>query len=1147
MSSTLWPPSTVGITDDLAASRSRALGNEKPEDKGNIIYTEIQAETRNELNIIGPETLRDPSPLGSGTSFQVDRLLFLRPRWPNYYVAVKRVITRKMTIEDLHQRLSVIKRELRVLIHRPLRAHSCIISILGYGHSIDASQRMVPYLVMEFSDHGTLTQYLRRCNIPLKERRELALDVGMALRSLHECQIIHGDVKMDNVLVFDSTDDLLERPQVAKLADFGSALFENDFVERHYVSYLGTTKYNAPEVASREGPGVRNVESSPNLYERADVYSFGLLLLETILDGKNFIDAAWLDQGVNDLTTKDRATSKNAELEFLDKVTLEEDALLGLARGFASRLSPDAESDVINSVTQAMTLCLRDDVYKRGTMVQVTKALARGTTENRPSSTHTSARIISPVDSTSTTPSLHKKRSGIYQLHSSPLETLPSSNLSIRVAKPDDKNAIAERHIGSSKLRSGPVASLVADPSSQYRTTEIDMFKASITISPPWKVQLRVAERLKSALDVERDPLLKAQLQLHLTIVYWLGYGTQPKLVESLQNLAEAANANKIAQIIAPRVMAAAKHITPLVEQSHLVDTELYYNSTNSRSCPTSGIVNFLRTERAHTPRPRADAISDVQSDLIMACMEGKFEVARNLIPLCGDFPAYFAPNPLHWLVMFPYEEARLLVNLLIFGSANVQGQQHGVCRTVINASCVSMINIPEYCMDLFGTPLHFAVRCGFQDLVSEFIRHGADVNKRWEARIIPTSDGRSVRYPSFSPLDVAATYHLADIAQLLLGAGAVTYGGDVDWEYSPLHMVGQKTIPFARFVMHGSHSRAAATQIIRTLHGWGLDISNHDSSRQTPLLRAAEYHDIDDYILEELLEAGARADASTAYPGCSLATLLAQQCADRRFNSSKFRLFLPQVEDFNCLDSHGRGALHYCALFDGIEMARVLLAQPGIDVDCKANDEGRNTPLLFAATFGSSDVADLLIKGDADFELADADGRSPLRVAVTCRHIDVASLLIKASASLVFHTQSGRTENILHYAVMRESQLPSLMEPILRMLPNEKIADLLDEFDGGGWTPLHYASYFGDLEGVNALLEAGANRNSFKNPQYARSLSSRGVTPLQLITLLRKKIQRDGLGKDHDAVKRGGPVAETRFMDRLEQIERVLKSDAAG
>jgi ankyrin repeat protein len=648
-------------------------------------------------------------------------------------------------------------------------------------------------------------------------------------------------------------------------------------------------------------------------------------------------------------------------------------------------------------------------------------------------------------------------------------------------------------------------------------------------------------------LDVERDPLLKAQLQLHLAIVYWLGYGTQPKLVESLQNLAEAANANKIAQIIAPRVMAAAKHITPLVEQSHLVDTELYHNSTNSGSCPTSGIVDFLRTERAHTPRPRADAISDVQSDLIMACMEGKFEVARNLIPLCGDFPAYFAPNPLHWLVMFPYEEARLLVDLLIFGSANVQGQQHGVCRTVINASCVSMINIPEYCMDLFGTPLHFAVRCGFQDLVSEFIRHGADVNKRWEARIIPTSDGRSVRYPSFSPLDVAATYHLADIARLLLGAGAVTYGGDVDWEYSPLHMVGQKTIPFARFVMHGSHSRAAATQIIRTLHGWGLDISNHDSSGQTPLLRAAEYHDIDDYILEELLEAGARADASTAYPGCSLATLLAQQCADRRLNSSKLRLLLPQVEDFNCLDSHGRGALHYCALFDGIEMARVLLAQPGIDVDCKANDEGRNTPLLFAATFGSSDVADLLIKGDADFELADADGRSPLRVAVTCRHIDVASLLIKASASLVFHTQSGRTENILHYAVMRESQLPSVMEPILRMLPNEKIADLLDEFDGGGWTPLHYASYFGDLEGVNALLEAGANRNSFKNPQYARSLSSRGGTPLQLITLLRKKIQRDGLGKDHDAVKRGGPAAETRFMDRLEQIERVLKSDAAG
>lgn len=526
--------------------------------------------------------------------------------------------------------------------------------------------------------------------------------------------------------------------------------------------------------------------------------------------------------------------------------------------------------------------------------------------------------------------------------------------------------------------------------------------------------------------------------------------------------------------------------------------------------------------------------------------MEGNFEIAQNLIPLCGEFPCEYAPNPLHWLIMFPYDEARVLLDLLIFGSTSVQDQQRGVCRTALNTSCVRMINLPKYCIDLFGTPLHFAVRCGFQDLVHSFIRYGADVNKRWEARLIPTSDGHFVRYPSFSPLDIAVTYHLADIVQLLLEAGAITYGGDVDWEYSAFHMIGQKTIPFARFVMHGSHSRTAATRTIRTLHGWGLDINSHDSLGQTPLLCAAEYHDIDDYVLEELLEAGARADASTAHPGCGVATLLAQCCADRRFISSNLRLLLPQVDAINRLDIRGRNALHYCALFDGIEMARILLAQPGIDVDCKTNDEERNTPLLFAATFGSRDVAGLLIKGNANIELADGRGSSPLKVAVSCRHIDVAGLLILAGASLMFRTQSGMTENILHHAVMRVSQLPSVVGPILRMLPMERIAEVLDEFDGAGWTPLHYASHFGDLEGTIALLEAGANADLFKYPQYAKSLSNGGGTPLQLVTLLRQKIQQRGLGTEHDAVKQGGPAAEVRFKDRLEEIERVLKRYAA-
>jgi serine/threonine protein kinase len=104
------------------------------------------------------------------------------------------------------------------------------------------------------------------------------LDIALGLQVLHSLKVVHGDLKLLNVLLYTNSSTQEgdeERPIVAKLADFGGAL-----LDMHDLVCLpsGTFPWNAPE--------------SSHLQQRdrllaTDIYSFGLLVLRIFLDGKN--------------------------------------------------------------------------------------------------------------------------------------------------------------------------------------------------------------------------------------------------------------------------------------------------------------------------------------------------------------------------------------------------------------------------------------------------------------------------------------------------------------------------------------------------------------------------------------------------------------------------------------------------------------------------------------------------------------------------------------------------------------------------------------------------------------------------------------------------------------------------------------------
>jgi len=150
-------------------------------------------------------------------------------------------------------------------------SHPNVVRLHKYGTAGD-----LPFLVMEYVEGRTLQAEMRGVasrgeRMPLGVVRHVLEQVLNALEAAHALDIVHRDIKPDNVMLQSVPGD----PCFVRVLDFGLARFLES--QRETSLLLGTPAFMAPEQVTREGIG-----------PWTDLYALGVLAFEMLTGRRPF-------------------------------------------------------------------------------------------------------------------------------------------------------------------------------------------------------------------------------------------------------------------------------------------------------------------------------------------------------------------------------------------------------------------------------------------------------------------------------------------------------------------------------------------------------------------------------------------------------------------------------------------------------------------------------------------------------------------------------------------------------------------------------------------------------------------------------------------------------------------------------------------
>ena len=189
-----------------------------------------------------------------------------RQQNPDRLVAVK-VLRHDTSVDD--RMLSRFRNEAGILARLQ---HPNIANVFASGTFRD-EDGVQPWFAMELIDGLTLGHFLHQHKLNLRQKLALFQKICDGVSHAHRREVIHRDLKPDNILITDRN----EEPK-PKIVDFGIARFaaQENMTMTRTQAVLGSIDYLSPEQVDFE---------RTTLDHRCDVYALGVILFE-ILTGR---------------------------------------------------------------------------------------------------------------------------------------------------------------------------------------------------------------------------------------------------------------------------------------------------------------------------------------------------------------------------------------------------------------------------------------------------------------------------------------------------------------------------------------------------------------------------------------------------------------------------------------------------------------------------------------------------------------------------------------------------------------------------------------------------------------------------------------------------------------------------------------------
>lgn len=365
------------------------------------------------------------------------------------------------------------------------------------------------------------------------------------------------------------------------------------------------------------------------------------------------------------------------------------------------------------------------------------------------------------------------------------------------------------------------------------------------------------------------------------------------------------------------------------------------------------------------------------------------------------------------------------------------------------------------------------AIRIGDLDVLKRLIREGVRTNGTAEC--------------GCTPLVLSCFYGHWTLCHFLIENGADLQGQTCDSKST----AGYGAVHYA--------ARSGKDELLSILLKQNVPLSHGDPE---PFHFAAENDHVN--CLKLLLEH----ESSTSHPRRLLdISRDGDQATATHFASSNgstpaLSFLIKEGANTEAVNTFGCTPLHFAVFSRHTDAVKLLIAE-GANVNCR--DKEGKTPMHYAAREGFLDI--LLLLHQSDITARTEYGEQPIHLAARGSHISVVQHFIDRGVNL--HSSDLFDESPLHLMVafgsqeMQEIAMKHVTDPytsrhplvgtilnfacfhgqlftvkaLLKRFPNENTAQFVD-CPGKFGTPLYLAAFRGDLEMMEALIEAGASLN---------------------------------------------------------------------